>query len=430
MMIELEKVNKPQILSELIAFVHKLDKYSTKKDVASILLETVSIILNAKFSSFVEKDISGLKVLCQYGESSSIKNIFTNEMSNQIFDWVTSQKQIATFKMAESSQFIFIPIVDYDFDQKIVIHGMLVLHLPYFFELKKDLNMALGIYSKLTAQSMTKFLSGQNAENVSKLQEDLKTELKQAAKIQKSISGNVEVITNKKILFNVLEYPEINSNGNIWWVKELDSDTTLVLIAQIGEIYGNNESFKGVPSALLSGYLLGEMNGLVSKREISLKPKEVLLYLNKQLNFIFKNTGISINAWYGVFNVNSRKVRFSNANHADPYLIGPEHEISNLTFNSLEKVKALGVSLDSNYVESEKHIPGGARLVICTKDLLEHAAKVGDKYDSSWLPQVLETLSALPLSEMTKNLRSILSENSNGTAHNHPRLALLLEFPS
>ena len=41
---------------------------------------------------------------------------------------------------------------------------------------------------------------------------------------------------------------------------------------------------------------------------------------------------------------------------------------------------------------------------------------------------MLETVGSLSLSEMKNSLESILSENSNGTANNASRLALLLEI--
>jgi len=170
------------------------------------------------------------------------------------------------------------------------------------------------------------------------------------------------------------------------------------------------------------------MNSLKTKAEISLQPKEVLKYLNQQFNPVFKSTGITFNAWYGVFNIGARKVRFANANHPDPFLIGPEQQVSNLI--SKEKSKALGINLDSDFVETESHISSGSRLIICTNDLLEQAAKIGDRYDPSWLPQVLETLGSLSLSEMRNSLDSILSENVSGTASKSSRLALLLELSS
>ena len=226
--------------------------------------------------------------------------------------------------------------------------------------------------------------------------------------------------SSKKLLFSVLEDEYSAFNGNIWWISDLGSDISLVLFAQV--------LCKGAPAAMLGGFLLGEMNNLKAKAEISLQPKEVLKYLNQQFNPVFKSTGITFNVWYGVFNIGARKVRFANSNHPDPFLIGPEQQVSNLI--SRDKSKSLGINLNLNFIETESHIASGSKLIICTNALLEQAAKIGNRYDPNWLPQVLETLGSLSLYEMRNSLDSILSENPSGTASENSRLALLLEMPS
>lgn len=404
------------MMKEIVSFSKEIDKLASKHDVIYRLLDTLSLIFPSKFASYVEKKEGTLKVLCQLGEDKAVKNIFGKEMSEHVFDWVINQGQLASLKLGNSEQFIFMPLIDYDSGSKIE-HGMLVFNLGNStFEFTKEQNFSVNVISKLASLSMTKFLKDESSQKYSNLQERIKSELKVAAKVQSSISRESK---NKKILVSVLEDKEASFNGNLWWMGELGADITLVLIAQI--------LCKGIPSAVLSGYMLGEMNSLKANAEISLKPSEVLKHLNQELNSIFINTSITVNAWYGVFNIGARKVRFANASHPDPFLIGPEQQVTNLF---VEKGKSLGLSLDSVFTEASSYVANGSKLVICTKDLLEQAAKVGEKYDPTWLPQVLETLGTLSLTEMRNNLENILSENSNGTANKPSRLALLLEIPS
>ena len=426
MVIELQKskqINETNNLSEIMVFISKIEKLKSKKEIASALLSYLSSLFEARFSSFVEKEENNLKILCQLGDidsSQRIQNIFNKEMSLKLYDWVLSQKQLASLKLADKEHFIFLPLIDYDLD-KLTEHGMLVFHLPGGeFQFNKESSSVLNILSKLASFSVSKFAKNVDSEKYLCLKEQINTELKLTSKLHRSLSGSE---TSKKISFSVLEDQEANFNGNLWWIGDLDNDINLVLIAHV-------ESCQGLPSAMLSGYLLGVMNSLKSKAEISLNPKEVLNYLNKQLVSVFKNTAVTVNAWYGVFNIGARKVRFSNANHPDPFLIGPEQQVSNLILHSGEKGKALGISPDSIYAETTVQISCGSKLIICTQDLLDQACKVGDRYDPTWLPQVLETISTLSLTEMRNSLASILSENKNGTAQKPSRLALLLEMPS
>ena len=413
---ELKSQINTNLLPEVLLFSNEIEKLSSKQDIANLLLNSLRKNLPLKFISFVEEKGDSLNVICQSGDSSSIINIFNKEMSEKIFDWVAEQKQIASLTLAGNKQFVFIPLIDQENDKPIV-HGMFVLHTDFGFVAGKTLSSFMNIICKLTAMSMTKLLKNYDSEKYLKLKDQIKAELQMTAKLQKAISGSEN---NNKLLFSVLEDEYSAFNGNIWWVSDLGLDICLIFFAQV--------LCKGAPAPLLGGFLLGEMNSLTSNAEISLQPKEVLKHLNQQFNPVFKSTGITFNAWYGVFNIGARKVRFANANHPDPFLIGPEQQVSNLF--AKEKSKSLGISLDSNFVETESHIASGSRLIICTNGLLEQAAKIGDRYDPGWLPQVLETLGSLPVPEMRNSLESILSKNTPGTASEGSRLALLLEIPS
>ncbi|MBI3590319.1 MAG: SpoIIE family protein phosphatase [Candidatus Melainabacteria bacterium] len=419
MPVDLEKSNNSKVLVEIVSFIRELDKLSLKKEIGSLLLNEISLLLSPRFSSFVEKENDVLKVICQTGESDSVKNAFSNKMCLEIFDWVMNQKQLTSLKLSEKGQFVFIPILDQIKSQNIE-HGILVIYIgDSGFEFSKELNTTVNIMCKLAVLSLTKSLRISDSEKYIRLQEQIKSELTLTAKLQKAVSGS-EI--NKKMLISVLEDEGTGFNGNVWWINELSADISLVLMAEV--------LCKGSPSAMLSGYLLGEMNSLKSRAEISLKPQEVLKYLNQQLNPIFKSTGITVNAWYGVFNAGAKKIRFANANHPDPYIVGPEQQVSNLILSISEKGKPLGINLDSIFTESCSDISSGSKLIICTRELLEQAAKIGDRYDPTWFPQVLETIGTLSLSEMRNSLESILSENAGGTAKAAPRLALLLEIPS
>ena len=408
-------------LNEITLFIEKLKKSSNKNDIAFVLLNTLSLILRVKFLSFVEKTDNELKIVCQSGDPLQVQRVqemFNKGMSRQIYDFVIQKKQYASLKLGEKEQFIFIPLYDEDTKRKIE-HGVVVCHLTDNYAMDKDTHLAVNILIKIASMSMTKMLENSSVNSYAKLQSQIKSELKLANNIQKSMSKNLEA---KKMLFSILEDEDALFNGNLWWLQDLNPDMILVLMAKV--------ITSGVPAAMVSGYVLGEMNGLKNKAEISLRPSEVLRHLNWGLNDIFKNTGVTVNAWYGVFNAGARKVCFSNANHPDPFLIGPEQQVSNLIIEGNKKGESLGVNLNSVYRETSSFIPVGSRLVICTQNLLEQAAKVGERYDQTWFPQILETLGTLSLSEMRTTLENILSENKNGTSVKPSRLALLLEMPS
>lgn len=401
-------------MEEILLFIKELENCTNKNEIGLCALKCIGSILSATFSSYVSKEDNGLKVVCQLGDGTLGKNVFNKEMSRQIYDWVIGQNEIASLKLGDNQKFVFVPLINYE-KEKTIEHGILVLSLvDPKYDVNEKTNSKIKIISKLTCLSLSKSIGGDD--KYISLQEQINSELVLTSKIQKSISGVKE---NEKIRFSVLEDESSSFNGNLWWISDLGGNITLVLIAQI--------HCKGSPAALLTGYILGEMNSLKTRAEISLNPKEVLKHLNSELNNVFKDTSVTVNAWYGVFNLDARKVRFSNANHPDPFLIGPEQQVTNLS--SSEKGEPLGLNINSLYTEGNSYISSGSKLVIFTKDLLEKAANIGERYDPTWLPQVLETIGTLPLSEMRNSLASILSESATGTAHKGSRLALLLEIP-
>ncbi len=409
---------KAQQESILISFIKDLNTLYSKKEIATLLLSVIGLLIKSKFISFVEKESGALRVLCKAGNDSEIISAFTPKMCNEIYDWVMKQKESVTLKMSEKGNFVFVPIIDVD-KNNVIEHGMLVVQPENSnIELHHDLKVSTAILSKLSGLSMTKSLKINESEKYVKLLDQIKAESQFSAKLQRTMSGSE---TSKKLLFSVIEDEGIGFNGNVWWVSDIGADISLVLMAQV--------LCKGSPSAMLSGYLLGEMSSLKTRAEICLKPEEVLKYLNQQLNSIYVSTGITVNAWYGVFNVGAKNVRFANANHPAPFLIGPEQQVSNL-FVQVDTSQPLGVNINSVFKESYSNISSGSKLVICTNEVLEQAAKIGNKYDPSWFPQVLETIGSLSINEMRNSLESILSENLGGTVKSAPRLALLLEIPS
>ena len=416
-------------LINIVSFANKIEALQNKNDLARYLLYVLNNLLKGKFLSFVEenKEESILNVLYQIGESEAVNkanSIFNKELSVQLYKWVVSQKKVATLKLGRNEEFIFIPLVDH-YQGKNIEHGMIVFCSGQArLTLSKDISTALNLMMKLSSYAMTKILIKQRFESIEDLKLKRNMELKLTAKIQKSMSP---VMNNKKLLFEVLEDENSTFNGNFLWLGELNSDIMLVLMAQT--VCDTNAGGKDIPSAMIAGYLIGEMNSLKTRAEISLKPKEVLNYLNTSLNSIFKDTSISVNAWYGVINISARKITFSNANHPAPYLIGSEQQVSNLISRDGKKYLPLGVNINSIYTEDSSFIPSGSRLVICTQSLIDHAASVGNYYDSAWFPHVLETLGTLSLTEMKNSLDNILLDNKNGTAPKRSRLALLLEIP-
>jgi hypothetical protein len=405
-------------MEDLYTLIKDLKPLSSKKDIGLLILNRLTALLKPNYASFVSKENDSLKVICQIGDVTPGKNIFNKETSENIYDLVCEQKKTTTLKLGENDLFFFIPLID-NVPESDYEHGMFVLNFPNgVLNLDDEMKEKVNFICDLGSLALSRILIPREKKK-DNVNNENSSELDLLSKVQVAISGTNQ---NKKILFNVIEDVNAIAEGKTWWIDELGSDITLVLIAEA--------KCEGLPAALINGYILGLMKGLKGKAEIALKPEEALKYLNKELNLVFKEASLLVNAWYGVFNLDARRVRFANANHPEPYLIGPEQQVTRLIVEKNKNTNSLGLNVNSDYAEGNLYISSGSKLVIFTKDLLEKAQSIGEKHDPYWLPQVLETVGALPLSEMRKSLDNILSESASGTAFGTSRLALLLEIPS
>lgn len=425
--LENPKINT-SYFNEAESFIKKLNTFLSKKELINCLLEMLVRFTGATFGSFVEKENNTLKVISQIGESTVVKNTLNKEMCFQIFNWVTSKRKIATLKIALQDQFLFIPLV-HEAGEIRIYNGIFVLYInsnnSCSFEISNELSSLINVINKVVTLTLTT-LTQKEKYSRNENEEEINSESAIISKLQSSISG---LSGSKKIFISTIRSEHSLQNGSFYWVNDFIEDMTLILICQINFVKLGKFA-KSIISSFLTGYVLGEINSLKSTAEIFLKPKEVLSYLNKQLNLVFKQTGISMNAWYGIFNVSSKKVSFANANYPDPFLIGLEQQVINLTSEVTPKAPSLGVSMSSKFSETSTNIYEGCKLIICNQGLIDNICKIGQKFDRAWLVQILETLGSLSLSEFKNNLESLLSENTSGTAHEECRLALLLEIPS
>lgn len=405
----------PSMLSGLSLLSQVAGEIHSRSELVALYLEALKKILPVRFISFVEKKDNDLKVICQLGDSNAVINLFNKKSSENIYEWVVNQDKYVLLSLAQGEKFVFIPVIDVKNTSK-KVYGMVVINLEDpSCEINAETSAAIEVCNRIAGLFLSRIVDEAYAAEYSDVKKQIENESNTLGKIQKSLSGNM---SQGRFMFSVLEKESMSFDGNVWWIGDLSSDIVLVLFAQIKS--------EGLPSAMLGGYLLGEMNLLKNNAEIALHPARVLEFLNRQLNPVFVSTGITFNVWYGVFNLEARKVRFGNANHPDPFLIGPEQQVSNLS--AYEKGQALGINTDNSYTEHDLFLSQGSKLVICTEELLEQIAKAGSRYDPTWFPQVLETIGSLSLNDMKRSLDNILSENMNGTAEKSSRLALLLEL--
>jgi GAF domain-containing protein/anti-sigma regulatory factor (Ser/Thr protein kinase) len=148
-------------------------------------------------------------------------------------------------------------------------------------------------------------------EQLNTYQSRISRELKQAARVQSSLIGGDIELTSMDI--SVLYKPHSNVSGDFYILSELSPNIVAVLI---GDVSG-----KGPAAALLTGYILGQFKALVDNSFIAWIPEKVINFLCDSLLEQNKYSDFYATAWYGVFNLTTGELKYTNAGHLKPYLI-------------------------------------------------------------------------------------------------------------
>lgn len=256
-------------------------------------------------------------------------------------------------------------------------------------------------------------------EKLNSYQEKLSRELKQAARVQTSLIGGD--VFNVNLETSVFYKAHSNVSGDFYWVAELAPDTVGVLI---GDVSG-----KGPAAALLTGYLLGEFNSAVSNSALAWFPDKMISFLCQSILYQNASSDFYATAWYGVFDLYSGKLRYTNAGHLNPYLI------KNDSVTKLDGDKDSGVPLglinpkeiEEAYEAREIDFRQGDKMVLFTDGVLDQKMLDGKFVPKDWIEQTLVKVKGRGVKEITSVLNETLNNLSGSTPLTDDRLMISLE---
>lgn len=261
------------------------------------------------------------------------------------------------------------------------------------------------------------------AEMVSKLSEyqtKISRELKQAAQLQ-SILLSAGADTKKNLPIAVSYHPHHNVSGDFYWVTELAPHVIGILI---GDVSG-----KGPAAALLTGYIIGEMKGLLENQETSWHPAAFLTALSDSIFEQNQASDFYATAWYGIFNVLEGKVICSNAGHPSPCLIN-ENSIHRIDDEPGVPLGLLSVNdAIGTYVTKEFHLNPSDRMIIFTDGLTEQRELDGKFVPETWLLDTLKSHTKYKLNELPEEIIRQLNIVSKAAPADDDRLVVAIEMP-
>lgn len=274
----------------------------------------------------------------------------------------------------------------------------------------------------ITAAAAQVAVAINQAELVEKLSEyksKLSRELKQAAELQSVLlRGGSDIRKNLKIA--VSYQPHHNVSGDFYWIHELAPHVVGVLI---GDVSG-----KGPAAALLTGYIIGEIKGLLEQQEYSWQPDKFITALSKSIYEQNQYSDFYATAWYGIFNLIDNKVMCCNAGHPSPYLIQGSL-ITRIDDNPGTPIGLFSPNEFGKYEMKEYSLKAKDKMIIFTDGLIEQRQLDGQFINEKWLEETLKIHEKYQLDQLPPELIRRLNIISNAAPVDDDRLVVAVEIP-
>jgi sigma-B regulation protein RsbU (phosphoserine phosphatase) len=234
----------------------------------------------------------------------------------------------------------------------------------------------------------------ENLKLAAQAQEELNSlhrELDAAYDIQQSILTKNFSIFNKESNFEIYAemIPAKEIGGDFYDFFMID-DTHLGLV--IGDVSG-----KGMPAALFMAISRTLLKAIALKGLSADESLNQVNYLLSQDNP--KNMFVTL--FYGVLNISTGELEYSNGGHNAPCLLSEDGELEYLDEN---RTSALGVIENLKYKSSTTHIGPGRSLILYTDGITEAVDKNFNEFSSDRMQQHLGNITSLSSKEIIKGM--------------------------
>ncbi len=336
----------------------------------------------------------------------SIDNLYDDEFLNSL-----TQEEIKEIELSEAMSALACPL-----HFQGILQGWIVFHS---FKRRAWSRDEIAFIEAAGSQVIVAMTQSRMYEKLNSYQEKLSRELKQAARVQTSLIGGDVFDVNLET--SVFYKAHSNVSGDFYWVAELAPEIVGVLI---GDVSG-----KGPAAALLTGYLLGEFNSAVSNSALAWFPERMISFLCQSILYQNASSDFYATAWYGVFDLNTGSLKYTNAGHLNPYMIQGDKVYE------LDGDKDSGVPLglinpkeiDEVYVAHEIDFKRGDKMVLFTDGVLDQKMPDGNFVPKNWVKDTLIKVKDMNVKDITYELNEKLNELSQSTPLTDDRLMISLE---
>lgn len=237
-------------------------------------------------------------------------------------------------------------------------------------------------------------------------------DMRTAAEIQAHLLPQ-EFPENEIVEIEALSDPSMLIGGDYYDVLQVDENRLGFVIADV--------SGKGAGAALVMTECRATMR-LCAENEPS--PAAVLRRVNRVLQPDMR-PGMFVALFYGILDLNTKKLRFCRAGHEPPILLHPEGEVDQLPGGGLAVGLDEGELFDEVLEEHEVQLESGDLLALYTDGITEATNPEGEEFERVRLATSLQRHLDRPLDEVVKTVDRYV-RNFCVLAPNHDDRTLLL----
>ncbi len=281
-------------------------------------------------------------------------------------------------------------------------------------------NEEITFVQSVASQVSVTINQAEMVEQLTEYQTKLSRELKQAAQLQ-SVLLSAGADLNKNLPLAVSYHPHHNVSGDFYWVSELAPHTVGILI---GDVSG-----KGPAASLLTGYIIGELKGLLERPETAWNPEAFIAELSDSIYEQNQYSDFYATAWYGIYDITNGKVICCNAGHPSPYIMKAD-KVERLNDEPGVPLGLLSIKdTIGSYARKEFYLKPSERMVIFTDGFTEQRQLDGTFVPESWFREALMSHTRYKLGELPEELIRRLKIESKGAPADDDRLIIALEMP-
>lgn len=250
---------------------------------------------------------------------------------------------------------------------------------------------------------------------INKTHKILQKEIESAGVVQSAILSKTD---DPDFLDICIHYkPHHSIGGDFFGVTNLSSEKTLIYI---GDVSG-----KGVPAAIMTGFLKNEMSFVINKYKQynTISPGMILAEVNLSAIKVFKVTEQFCSTWCGIIDNTTKKLTFASAGHDYPLLIS-----NNIEYIDYNNGPIMGLFDSINYEDCEIDFSSPTKLVLYTDGITDQEIANGKRLNRAWLLDTVKEHKDYPPERLCKTIINEVLKASEGTPQHDDMLAIVLSI--